>query len=239
MTNRPFLSLIIPLFNEERRLGKSIHIFNYLKKKSLKTEVILVNDGSLDSTALKLKKLCRKYHFKIISYKKNRGKGYAIKKGMLLAKGDFRLFVDIDLSTPIEEFDKFIPYLKKYHVIIGTRKHKKAKILVRQPPLRENMGKIFTILSQLILATNVSDFTCGFKCFSKEAAAKTFSKQLIERWGFDSEILFLAKRNGYKIKEVPVLWKNDTNSKVRFPQDIIRSLTDLLKIRLYALSGKY
>ena len=233
---QPFLSVIIPVYNEERRINSLLKILNYLKTKTFTSEVVLVNDGSSDDTVKKIKSIQQKTkktfpQLKLISYTKNMGKGHAVKEGMMASSGKNRLFLDIDLSTPIEEFDKFEGYLKKFDVIIGSRKASGAKLVKRQPIIRELLGRGFTKLSQIILGVKVSDFTCGFKCFSQKAASEFFSHQRINRWGFDSEILFLAKKLGFKVKEIPVVWKNDSETKVKLPHDIINSLIDLYKIR--------
>lgn len=227
----PFISIIIPIFNEEKRITNLLEIYKYFKGKRLNYEIIVVNDGSTDQTVKKLREISKNFKFKLISYQKNRGKGYAIKLGMLVSGGKYRLFTDIDLSTPIGEFDKFLPYLEKYSVIIGSRRIRGSQIIIHQPNIRELMGKGFTQLSQIVLQLNVKDFTCGFKCFSKSASQKIFDKQRINRWGFDAEILFLAKKFGYIIKEIPIQWFNDPRSRVRFPQDVISSFSDLIKIR--------
>lgn len=231
-SGKPYLSIIIPLYNEEKRIKKLIKIYNFLKSIKISYELILINDGSKDKTLAFLKKLPPECKYKLISYEINQGKGYAIKKGMLAANGKHRLFTDIDLSTPIEEINNFLPYLKKFDIIIGSRKTKGSKLEKRQPFIRESLGKIFTFISQIFLKLDISDFTCGFKCFSQKAAIEIFSRQIIRRWGFDSEVLFLAKKFNYKIKEVPVTWIDDPKSKVKFPQAIISSLTDLVWIRL-------
>lgn len=231
ITNKPFLSVIIPLYNEQKRLNKLIKLYKYLKKQNFTYEVILVNDGSKDNTLKRTDNLSKDFKFNLITYKENRGKGFAIRTGMLAAQGQNLLFTDIDLSTPIEEFNKFLPLLKKQRIIIGSRKTKGSVLQKRQGIMRESLGKGFTLLSQVILGLQISDFTCGFKCFSKKAAKEIFSKQRIERWGFDSEILFLAKKLGYEITEIPVRWSNDPGTKVKFPGDIFRSLVDLYRIR--------
>lgn len=156
---------------------------------------------------------------------------------MLLAKGKYKLFTDIDLSAPIEEFDEFIPLLHKFDIIIGVRKIKSSKLIIRQPKLRELLGIGFTYLSKKVLQVNISDFTCGFKCFSKESSDKIFELLTVEGWGFDSESLFLAKALNFKIKEMPVTWINKPYTKVKLPSDIFKSLYDLVKIRInhYAL----
>lgn len=239
ITTRPFLSIIIPLYNEQGRLKKISQIYKFLDRQDFNYEVIPVNDGSEDDTLKKLKLLSKKFKFHLVTYAKNRGKGFAVKSGMLAAKGRFRLFIDIDLSTPIAEISKFLPHLAKHHLLIGSRKMTGSDLLIRQSPLREALGKSFTVLSRLVLNLNVSDFTCGFKCFSKKAAEDIFSRQKIERWGFDSEILFLAKKLGYEIKEVPVQWSNDPKTRVKFPLDVITSLMDLCIIRYNNLKKKY
>lgn len=230
-SKKPFLSIIIPLYNEENLLKNLSKLYKYLDKLKKDYEVLLVNDGSIDKTAEKLKDLNKRFKFQLISYNKNRDKGFAIRSGMLAAGGEYRIFTDIDLSTPIEEFEKFMPNLKKFDVIIGSRRKWGSNLKKRQPFIRETLGQGFTLLSQIVLDLNISDFTCGFKCFSKKAAEEIFKKQKIDRWGFDSEILYIAKKLRLKIKEVPVTWIDDPNSKVKFPQAIISSLIDLSRIR--------
>lgn len=234
----PFLSVIIPIFNEEKRIKNIPLIVDYLIKKKFKWEIVIINDGSTDTTLKKLGQI-KANNISILSYIPNKGKGYAVKQGMLHSRGHYKLFIDIDLSTPMDEFDKFLPNLNKYDVIIGSRRVTGSKFLTRQPYLREFMGRVFTELSQIFTGVSVADFTCGFKCFSKKSAKMIFSKQLIDRWGFDAEVLFLAKLYGFPIKEVPVSWRNDSGSKVRFPQDIITSCFDLFRIRINLNNNKY
>src|SRR5207245_1659543 len=139
----------------------------------------------------------------IISYSQNQGKGYAVRRGMLASKADYTLFFDADISTPLSEISKFMPEIKKgTQVIVGTRKNGKSTVLVRQPRYRELLGRGFTLLAQTVLNTQITDFTCGFKAFSKTAKDDIFKKAVINRWGYDAEILFLAKRRGYTAKEV-------------------------------------
>lgn len=233
------LSVVIPLYNEQDRVGNLSKVFTYLKKLKFKSEVILVNDGSTDETLNKLKILSKKHKFSIINYSQNRGKGYAIRRGVIAAKKDHILFIDIDLSTPIEEFDKFTEILDFKNILIGSRRRSDSTIKKRQSIVRENLGRIFTYLSSVILGLKVSDFTCGFKCFPTKVAQRIFKKQRIERWGFDPEILFLAQKLGLGIKEIPVVWSNDTKSKVSLPKDIFESLSDLFKIRYNASRKLY
>lgn len=236
---QPFLSIIIPLFDEEKRIKNLKKITSYLRAQKFSWEIIVVNDGSTDRTYKRLLELKKKLRFKLLSYSENLGKGFAIKTGMLNAKGKFRLFLDIDLSTPITEIENFIPHLKKYDIVIGSRKLKNSILITRQPLLREHLGKMFTLLSQIILQVNISDFTCGFKCFSQNAAKQIFTRQTINRWGVDSEILYIGKNKKLSIKEIPVSWKDDPRTKVKFPKDIINSLVELIKIRLNSTRGLY
>lgn len=239
MNRIPFLSVIIPVYNEEKRIENILKIDKFLKKKKIAFELVVINDGSIDNTLKRIRSVKEDINFNLISFQKNKGKGYAVKQGMLNSKGKYRLFMDIDLSTPIEEIVNFLPFLKKYEVMIGSRRIKGARFEKRQPFIRESLGKGFTFLSKIILKMNISDFTCGFKCFTDQAANEIFSRQLLKRWSFDSEILFIANKLNYRVKEVPVSWYNNPGTKVRFPQDIIHSFFDLLKIRYYNMKEKY
>jgi glycosyltransferase involved in cell wall biosynthesis len=235
------VSIIIPIFNEESRLRENLaEIIGFLKKSDIKSEIVMVNDGSHDKTSLILEEMKDKFDLKIVNHPKNLGKGAAIKTGVNAATGDIVLFTDIDLSVPIEFLDNYLKVLDdQADVVIGTRAHPDSKVEIRQSRTREFMGEMFTLLTNTILQVGVTDFTCGFKMFRKEAALKIFNKQLIKRWSFDAESLFLAKKFHYKIKEVPVVWRHREGSKVKFPQDIIDSLLGLFEIRLNALLGKY
>lgn len=237
--NKPFLSIVVPVYNEEKRLTRGINqILQFIDKQAFRVELIVVNDGSTDGTVRLLKK--RKHpSLRLISYEKNRGKGYAVREGMKIARGDFRLFMDVDLSTPIEEFQKFLPHFKNFDVVIGSRRTKDSAILVHQPFLREWLGSVFTWLSSISLGIEISDFTCGFKCFSRKAAVKLFSLQRLHGWGFDSEIMFLARKKSFLIKETPVVWSNDSQTRVVLIKDAFLSLMDLMKIRVNDLLGKY
>lgn len=237
--NYIFLSVIIPLYNEEERVKNIVKVIKYLDKQPFTYEIIAVDDGSTDKTLYKINYYKKKYNISVLSYNKNRGKGHAIKKGMNLAKGSLRLFIDVDLSTPISQIKKFLSYENKYDVLIGSRKAKGSRIIKRQSTAREYMGRCFTYLSQVILGVKFTDFTCGFKMFNKKSSKYIFGRTTIDRWGFDPEVVFLAKRGGFIIKEIPVVWKNDPRSKVRFPQDIVRSLKDLFMVKINSALGKY
>lgn len=230
------ISIVVPVFNEETRVKNNLELINsYLNRKRIRHEIIVVNDGSTDSTTEILSSLEKNLPFKTISHQKNLGKGAAIKSGVNQAKGELILFTDVDLSVPIEFISTYLRELtKNTDVIIGTRESQKSRVELRQFWLREFMGEMFTILTNLILGVGVSDFTCGFKLFRREAAKKIFNKQIINRWAFDAETLYLAKKYNFLIKEVPVVWRHRSGSKVKFPKDLIETIVDLVRIRLYS-----
>lgn len=234
------ISIVIPIYNEQDRLEEEIKgLFSYIKGSKRKYEVIIVNDGSKDNTGQILKDLQKKYSFTTFSHPKNLGKGAAIATGIAKAKGEFILFTDIDFSVPIDFVGKYMVAAEAGDIVIGTRAKKESRVVVKQFWLREFLGEFFTFLSNLILWVGVSDFTCGFKLFSKRAADTIFPKQIIKRWAFDAESLFIAKKYHFRIIEVPVEWRDKEGSKVRFPQDLIESLISLFLIRIYDILGKY
>lgn len=234
------ISFVIPLFNEEKRVSKAVESLNrYLSQKDFDSEVLFVNDGSTDRTVEAIKSLKPEFNFKILSYTPNMGKGYAVKAGMRSAKGSYRLITDVDMSTPISEFDKFLPELSKDLVLIGTRKGSNSKVLIRQPFFRQKMGEMYTLLSNILITFGISDFTCGFKCFPQEATQKVFSKALIKRWSYDPEILFLTRKFNYKIQEIAVEWSDDPRTRVKLLTDSLSSLVDLFRIRINDFIGKY
>lgn len=229
------LSIIFPVFNEEQRLKKTFRAIELFKKPDIFSdiEIIFVDDGSNDRTAELIKNFRSRFSVRLIQYQPNRGKGYAVKTGMLEAKGDYALMLDIDMSTPLSEFEKFYPCIQnECPVIIGSRKMKGGVVEKAQPTYREFMGKCFTMLARTITGVKILDFTCGFKCFSKKAMADIWDKAKVERWSYDAEIIFLAKKMGYKICEVGIIWENDEHTKVRLGKDTLQSIWDLIKIRL-------
>jgi len=231
------ISFVIPVFNEENRLTKTFEALRELQlPRGLSLlEVIFVNDGSTDKTQFQISnfkfQMKNKLLIKIVSYRTNRGKGYAIRQGMSKAKGDYALFFDADMSTPLSEIAKFIPYMdQNIDVIVGTRKNGKSTVIKHQPKFREILGKGFTRITQIALNLQVTDFTCGFKAFSKQARSIVFSKALIDGWGYDAEILFLAKFNGFSMVEKAVTWSNDERTKVKLYKAVPQTLFELYKI---------
>lgn len=237
-----YLSVIIPAYNEERRLPKTLEeIDKYLSKQSYDYEIIVVNDGSKDKTAEVVRGLTSVIkNLKLIDNKINQGKGAVVRQGMLEAKGDFRLFTDADNSTSIDQVEKMLPYLREgYDTVIGSRDIKGAVLDPPQGFFRRFVGDGFKLLRKIIVGLwKIEDTQCGFKCFKKEVVEKVFPKCKIDRFAFDPEILLIAKKLGYKIKETPVYWRNDPESKVKF-KSMIKMLIDLLKIRWNLILGKY
>ena len=236
------LDIIIPVYNESSRLKLTFQALNsFVPPRGIKVnKVIFVNDGSTDNTLVKIKNVHLKYSKKVVTYSHNQGKGAAIKLGFLNATADYALFMDADMSTPITEFSKLMPFIRQnIPVIIGTRKNGHSTVTVHQPWVREHLGKVFTLLSQIILNTWVTDFTCGFKVFSRPAYTTIAPMMTINRWGFDSEIIFLAKIFNFSIQEKSLSWADHPASKVNLFKDIYRSFTELFQIRLNHLSGVY
>ncbi|MCX7919589.1 MAG: glycosyltransferase family 2 protein [bacterium] len=235
MNDSVFLSIIIPAYNESARIRQTIEkIIAYLATKSYSSEVIVVDDGSSDGTQSVIHPFIQEYKtLKFIRYTPNRGKGYAVKTGMLEAKGKYCLFSDADLSTPIEELDRFLQIMESEncHIVIGSRGLPTSQVLKHQPWFRERMGKIFNWFVQKLVFPGIKDTQCGFKLFRAEVIQPLFSRQTINRFSFDVELLYLARRLGYKIVEEPVRWVNSPATKVNPITDATRMLFDLFRIR--------
>jgi len=236
------LSVIIPAYNEERRLPKTLKsVDEYLKRQDYQYEIIVVNDGSKDKTTEIVENLKSQIaNLKLIDRKENRGKGYSVKEGMLNAQGEYRIFMDADNSTSIDQIEKMWPWFEKgFDIVIGSRDIKGAVLDPPQPFIRRFVGEVFKFVRMLICDLyTLHDTQCGFKCFTKRSAEAIFPKTRIERFAFDVEILLIAKKLGFKIKEIPVYWKNDLESKVKLKSALKMGL-DLFKIRWYQLKGLY
>ncbi len=237
-----FLSVVVPAYNEEDCIGGTLgKIREFLGGKPFDFEIIVVDDGSCDRTAEIVENLGKQEcEIKLIKNDKNMGKGFSVRKGVMSAEGDYVLFMDADSSTSIEEFEKFQPYLENGSLIaIGSRREKASKIAIAQPFYRVFMGQTFTFLARHLVAAGVHDFTCGFKCFERATARMLFSRQRLIDWSFDAEILHIAHRNGIKIEQVPIVWEDHPNSKVRILRSVALSLLGLIRITLNSFSGKY
>ncbi len=241
MTARPQLSVVIPVYNEADVLRQTVReVAAYLTASQLAHEILLVDDGSTDGTPAIARQLARDLPGVRLIQASHQGKGAAVKRGALDAVGAWVLFMDADHSTRIEELRKCLPGLTDgFEVVIGSRKIPGADVRVHQPALREAMGKVFTWLTNTLLGTRVSDITCGFKCFQADAARRIFSLQRLTGWGFDAEILFIARRLGLRITEVPVVWQDHASTKVRLVKDAVGSCLELVRIRLGAWRGHY
>jgi len=231
------LSVVIPCYNEENNLNRGVlnQVYHYLKKQSYPWQVIIANDGSTDNS-LKITNDFVKNHPGFIALDlPHGGKPSALKGGLAKVKNDIVLFTDMDQSTPISELDKLLPYFSKgYQVVIGSRGTERHNFNLS----RRLASAIFSSVRRLILLPNIIDTQCGFKAFTEEAASKIFPQLTIKRWGFDIEILVLARLMGFRIKEVGVRWINDPDSKVK-ASAYIEVLTELIKIRLNIWRKKY
>ncbi|MDP2360842.1 MAG: glycosyltransferase family 2 protein [bacterium] len=236
------LSVVIPAWNEERRIGPALaRSIEVLHRLAPDHEIVVVDDGSTDGTLAAARAAAAAARsFRGLANERNLGKGGAVRRGMLEAAGDYILFCDADESTPMAMLEHFLPGLAAGRpVLIGTRKNRQAIIARHQPWLRETMGKGFTLLAQALAGVRVTDFTCGFKIFRRDAAREIFARQTLHNWSFDAEILFLARHLGYAISEVPVTWTNDEDTRVRLLRDTAGSLRGLLHIVARRARGAY
>ena len=239
-TDRPFLSIIIPAHNEERRLPGSLEkIAAFLEKQNYQAEVIVVDNGSSDNTSGVVEGFMARYPFISLIREERRGKGLAVKLGMLAARGEYLFLCDADLSMPIEEVAKFLPpQLEDYDVAIASREVEGAR-RYGEPPHRHLMGRVFNLIVRLLAVRGFQDTQCGFKCFRREVARDIFSRQTMEGWGFDVEVLFIAQKRGYRIVEVPINWYYMANSRVKPIRDSIRMFREVLQVRINDWRGVY
>jgi dolichyl-phosphate beta-glucosyltransferase len=240
----PQLSLVIPAYNEEKRLDRTLaRIREYLSTASPKgdTEIIVVNDGSTDATAAVVRRWMNEIpSLRLIENPGNRGKGYSVRHGMLAARGKVALFTDADLSSPIEESQKLLAAIDAGNdVAIGSRAVDRTLITVHQSRFREVAGMIFNAFVRIITGLRFHDTQCGFKAFARERSLIIFQQQRIEGFGFDPEILFLAQRHGLRAAEVPVRWAHDEATRVQVFSDSLRMFSDLVVIRCNGLLGRY
>lgn len=229
----PHLSVVIPAYNEENRLPQSLAvIMDFLKKQSYGSEIIVSDDGSRDRTVALAKELLKEFPHQILVTSQNRGKGHAVRQGMLAATGAYVLFTDADLSTPIEEVSKFLPHLEEdKDIVIGSRALPDSQVEIHQNFLRETMGKVFNLIAQMWAFKGIHDSQCGFKCFRREAVRKLFSLQKLDGFSFDVEIMYLAQKLGYRLLELPVIWRNSAQSRVQVFRDPLMMFWDVLRIR--------
>jgi dolichyl-phosphate beta-glucosyltransferase len=232
--NRPFLSVVIPAFNEVRRLPPTLEkIQRHLAGRP--HEILVVDDGSQDGTAER----AAAAGVEVLRNDGNRGKGYSVRRGMLAAKGGHRLMTDADLSTPIEELDRLLGKMDEgYDVVIASRALPESNVEIRQPWYRENTGRLFNLCVRMLALPGLQDTQCGFKLFSAAAAEQSFAPARLDGFSFDVEALFVARRRGFRIAEVPVTWRNDEATRVDTFKGAVAFL-DLARIRLNDLRGTY
>lgn len=241
----PEISIVIPAFEEEDRLGLSLEkIVEYLRSSSTKAEIIVVDDGSNDRTAASAEDYLSgiaDLKTKVIRYEQNRGKGFAVKTGLLAASAEIALFSDADLSTPISEMSKLIDPIRSgdFDVTFGSRALDRSLIGTHQPWRREQGGKVFNLVVRTLTGLPFWDTQCGFKAFNLSKFRPLLDLMLIERFGFDVEFLYVANLNGLKLKEIPVRWDNDDRSKVSVVRDSLRMFNEVREIRRNAKKGAY
>lgn len=235
-------SIIIPAYNESARIASSLdRILQYARARNWDVEIIVVDDGSSDSTPdIVRARAAENPGLRLLSNPGNRGKGYSVRNGMLHAQGEILLFSDADLSSPIEEFDKLLTAIAQgADVAIGSRWVNADLQTEKQPVHRQLFGRLFNLALRLTLGLKFKDTQCGFKAFTHASAQAIFPLQTIERWGFDPELIYLAQRLGYRVEEVPVAWAHREGTRINPLRDGIRMLGEMLQIRWNALTGKY
>ena len=235
-------SIVIPAYNESRRIVTTLNqVLSFVASNGWDAELIIVNDGSRDDTAEIVKQYAtRNPMMRLIENPGNRGKGYSVRNGMLNARGEILIFSDADLSAPIEEAPKLLEAIEGgAGVAMGSRWLRPELQKQRQSLHRQFLGRVFNVLLRLVLGLNFADTQCGFKAFSRRAAETVFKLQRIERWGFDPEIIYLARKKGFKVVEIPVQWSHDDKTTIHPVRDGLRMFLDVLKVRWNALCGRY
>jgi dolichyl-phosphate beta-glucosyltransferase len=238
----PTVTIVIPAYNESTRLGRTLdRILNFVHRRTWQAEIIVVDDGSSDRTAELVQAYAqRNPSVRLLSNPGNRGKGYSVRNGILHANGEFILFTDADLSSPIEEAPKLFQALENgFDIAIGSRWVRPELQTQRQSVTRQILGRVFNGFLRLFLGLNFNDTQCGFKALRQNSAKAVFPLQTIEGWGFDPEVLFLAQKMGFTIAEVPVLWAHDDGTRIHPFADGARMIADMVRIRWYDLTGKY
>ena len=229
------ISIVIPAYNEKKRIeGSLAETCAYMNDFGMEYEIIVIDDGSSDGTGRIVEHIAKDVrNVRLVRYDKNRGKGHALRTGVLVTKGDFVLVMDADLSTPMDELRKLMPYLSdgEFDIAIGSRALALSDIIKKQPWWRRGMGKTFNKIVKALVIGGFSDTQCGFKLFKGESARSLFGEAKIDRFAYDVEILALATKKEYRIKEVPIRWINSPESRVDPVKDSLQMLADLVRIR--------
>ena len=238
----PSLSIVIPAYNESARIGATLaRVLECVEQRGWDAEVLVVDDGSADDTAAIVTAWSRNHpRLKLLHNGKNRGKGYSVRHGLLAATGDVVMFTDADLSSPMEEAERLLAALEKgADVAIGSRWLDRSRQTIHQPLYRQFFGRCFNWVTRAVMGLPFKDTQCGFKAFKREAAQIIFKLQRIERWGFDPELLFIARKLRMRVVEVPVTWGHDERSRMSYLRDGMRMLQEIGQIRYNALVGRY
>ena len=241
MSEKIYLSIVIPAYREEGRIHKILDaVLKFEKSQDYQIETIVVADGSPDDTAGAAQSYGDKLsHLKVIKGNVNKGKGGAVQEGMLEASGEYIIFADADNSTPIGQVEKLLNYVPKYEVVIGSRYVSDGRLAVPQPFIRRLGSRGLNLIIQMLAVYGIKDTQCGFKLFSQKAAREIFSRQTITDFSFDIEILAIARKLGYKIKEAGIIWYDDPHSTVNPIKDGIKAVKDAWKVRQNLIAGKY
>ncbi len=236
----PLLSIIFPAHNEEKRLPSALEqTLAFLQKQPYSAEVIVVENGSSDRTLQIAREFAASHTNLQVIHEEQRGKGLAVRSGMLAAAGEYRMFCDVDLSMPIGEVNRFFPpALNGADIAIASREAPGA-IRYNEPLFRHVVGRAFTLLVRILALPGLQDSQCGFKCFRAAVAKELFPLQTINGWTFDVEVLFIARRRGYRVVEIPIPWYFSSESKVNVGRDLVKVLRELWDIRRNAARGKY
>jgi glycosyltransferase involved in cell wall biosynthesis len=238
----PYLSIVIPAYNEGARIERTLErVMTCVEQQGWDAEVLVVDDGSTDSTAQIIQRWMEKYpRLHLIKNEGNRGKGYSVRNGLLQAAGQVVMFTDADLSAPMEEAELLMAAIKDgADVAIGSRWMDKTRQTIHQPLYRRFFGRCFNWVTRTIMGLPFKDTQCGFKAFKRPVAQTIFRLQRIERWGFDPEILFIARKLGYEIREVPVTWGHDERSRMSYLKDGMKMLEEMAVIRGNSIAGRY
>jgi dolichyl-phosphate beta-glucosyltransferase len=236
----PLISLIIPAYNEENRLPRALEqVFTFLEQQSFPFEVVVVENGSTDRTLEIANAFAAAKPNLLVIHEETKGKGIAVKRGVLAAHGEYRFLCDTDLSMPIEEILKFLPpQLNDFDVAIGSREAP-GSIRYDEPSYRHWGGRMVNLLIRMLILPGFQDTQCGFKCFRAATTLPLFEQQTLFGWSFDIELLYLARKRKLRIKEVPINWYFDPDSKVNAVRDALKMISDIFRIHLNALLGRY
>ena len=239
---RPLISIVIPAYNESARIGKALdEVLRCVQVRDWHAEILVVNDGSTDRTAAIVEQFSQQHpEVRLLNNPKNRGKGFSVRHGVLHAVGEIVMFTDADLSSPMEEAERLIAALNDgADVAIGSRWMDRTRQTIHQPLYRQFFGRCFNWVTRTVMGLPFKDTQCGFKAFKRSAAQVIFRLQTIERWGFDPEILFIARKLKYNIREVPVTWGHDERSRMSYLRDGMKMLEDMARIRGNFMAGRY